>query len=119
MRSEPSADDVERIVAIKNPVIRNLEITYSYSRLAAACAERHGQGANWCTELRELLARFEPVPPARDDCGARDWSDLHQRMHYIVHLFRAFHLSEQLFEPPFNAAQVASISRGVIPEGEL
>ena len=42
-------------------------------------------------ELRELLARFEPAPPAPDDCGARDWSELHQRMHYIVHLFRAFH----------------------------
>jgi hypothetical protein len=70
-------------------------------------------------QLRAFLARFEPVPPARDDCGARDWSDLHQRMHYIVHLFRAFHLSEQLAEPPFNAAQVASIRRGVIPDGEL
>ena len=67
----------------------------------------------------ELLARFEPVPPARDDCGARDWSNLHQRMHYIVHLFRAFHLREQLSGPPFNADQVATFSRGVIPEGEL
>ena len=37
-------------------------------------------------ELEELLARFEPVPPAIDDCGARDWSNLHQRMHYIAHL---------------------------------
>ena len=70
-------------------------------------------------ELDELLARFEPVAPAPDDCGARDWSDLHQRMHYIVHLFRAFHLSEQLGKPPFTPAQVASFSRGVIPEGEL
>jgi len=70
-------------------------------------------------ELNELLARFEPVAPEPDDCGARDWSDLQQRMHYIVHLFRAFHLSEQLSEPPFNPDQVASFSRGVIPEGEL
>jgi hypothetical protein len=70
-------------------------------------------------ELDAFLARFEPAPPARDDCGARDWSNLHQRMHYIVHLFRAFHLSEELSEPPFDADQVASIGRGVIPEGEL
>jgi len=70
-------------------------------------------------ELNELLARFEPVAPEADDCGARDWSDLHQRMHYVVHLFRAFHLSEQLSRPPFNADQVASFSRGVLPEGEL
>jgi hypothetical protein len=70
-------------------------------------------------ELKELLARFEPVPPAPDDCAARDWSNLHQRMHYIAHLFRVFHLSEQLFKPPFTAEQVASINRGVIPRGEL
>ena len=70
-------------------------------------------------ELKDLLARFEPVTPALDDCGARDWSDLPQRMHYIVHLFRVFHPSEQLFEPPFTPDEVASFSRGAIPEGEL
>jgi hypothetical protein len=66
-------------------------------------------------ELKELLARFEPVPPAPDDCGARDWSNPHQRMHYIVHLFRVFHSNEKLTEPPFTPAEVASFSRGVIP----
>jgi hypothetical protein len=71
------------------------------------------------TELTELLARFEPVPPARDDCGARDWSDFHQRMHYIVHLFRAFHLNDELLRPPFTAEQVASFSRSVVPGSEL
>jgi len=40
-------------------------------------------------------------------------------MHYIVHLFRVFHLSKELSEPPFNADQLATFSRGVIPEGEL
>ena len=70
-------------------------------------------------DLNALLTRFEPVPPADDDCGARDWSNLDQRVHYIVHLFRAFHLNEQLSQPPFNPGQVASLSRAVIPEGEL
>jgi hypothetical protein len=68
-------------------------------------------------ELKELLARFEPVPPAPDDCGVRDWSDLHERMHFIVHLFRVFHLNEKLSDPPFTPAEVKSFSRGVIPEG--
>ena len=45
----PSVDDVRRIAAIANPVIRNLEITQCYSRLAAAFAARSGEGANWCT----------------------------------------------------------------------
>jgi hypothetical protein len=70
-------------------------------------------------DLIELLARFEPVPPARDDCGASDWSELPQRMHYISHLFRAFHESDSLADPPFTPAQVASFSRGVVPSGGL
>jgi hypothetical protein len=70
-------------------------------------------------ELTELLARFEPTPPARDDCGARDWSELQQRMHYIVHMFCAFHLNERLSSPPFTPEQVESFSRGIVPDGEL
>ena len=70
-------------------------------------------------ELTEFLARFEPVPPAPDDCGARDWSELEQRMHYIVHLFRAFHRSGDLSRPPFSPEQVSSFSRGVVPDGDL
>jgi hypothetical protein len=44
----PSVDEVRRIVAIANPVIRNLEITHCYSRLAAEFTQRTGDGANWC-----------------------------------------------------------------------
>jgi hypothetical protein len=70
-------------------------------------------------ELCELLMRLEPVPLAADDCGARDWSDLGQRMHYIVHLFCAFHLRSELLCEPYTPEQVASLSRGVVPGGEL
>src|SRR5215216_1121469 len=45
----PTAADVRRLAAIANPVVRNLEITDCYSRLAAAFAARGGDGANWCT----------------------------------------------------------------------
>jgi hypothetical protein len=71
------------------------------------------------SDLAELLARFEPAPPARDDCGARDWSVLEQRMHYITHLFRVFHLHADLGKPPFTAEQLTAIARGVVPDGEL
>jgi hypothetical protein len=70
-------------------------------------------------ELTELLARFEPVPPDTDDCGARDWSVLEQRMHYIVHLFCAYHLRDELSRPPFTPEQVERFRRGVVPDGEL
>ena len=70
-------------------------------------------------ELAELLSSVEPVPPARDDCGARDWSDLAQRMHYLAHLFRAFHFRDELSSPPFSEQQVATLAKGALPDGTL
>lgn len=70
-------------------------------------------------ELLELIARYEPVPPAPDDCGARDWSVVEQRMHYISHLFRALHGRSELFDPPFTDDQLRALSRGEIPAGAL
>ena len=70
-------------------------------------------------ELAELIGRFEPVAPVSDDCGADDWSVLEQRMHYIVHLFRAWHENRDLSRPPFTPAQQERIIAGVIPDGEL
>ena len=67
----------------------------------------------------ELLAQFEPEPPALDDCGARDWTELRQRMHYIAHMFRVFHLNGRLADPPFTPAQVTSFAAGDVPDGEL
>jgi hypothetical protein len=45
----PTVEEVRRITAISNPVIRNLEITYCYARLSAAMVRRTGPCANWCT----------------------------------------------------------------------
>jgi hypothetical protein len=69
-------------------------------------------------DLREFVGRFEPTS-ASDDCGASDWSRLEQRMHYIAHLFRAFHERAELFDPPFTESQVERFTRGVIPDGTL
>jgi hypothetical protein len=70
-------------------------------------------------ELRALLADYEPVPPAVDDCGAKDWSVLDQRMHYIAHLFRAYHEDGELASPPFTPAQVERLRAGELPDGVL
>lgn len=70
-------------------------------------------------ELIALLDRFEPVAPARDDSTARDWSSFDQRMHYIAHLFRAFHLHEELLAAPFTADQVRAFTAGEIPDSAL
>jgi hypothetical protein len=42
-------EDVDRIAANPDPVIRNLQITQAYHELSAAAAARLGQVANWCT----------------------------------------------------------------------
>ncbi len=68
--------------------------------------------------LRELVNNFEPAT-APDDCGADDWADLSQRMHLIVHLFRAFHERPELFDPPFTAEQAKQILSGIVPEGKI
>ncbi|HEX5619328.1 MAG TPA: hypothetical protein VFX51_12965 [Solirubrobacteraceae bacterium] len=70
-------------------------------------------------ELLTLVTRYEPVPPAVDNCGAHDWSDLHQRMHYISHLFRAYDTHPALADPPFTPAQVKLIQAGRLPDGAL
>jgi hypothetical protein len=70
-------------------------------------------------ELIALLALYEPISPGVDDCGAHDWSELAQRMHYISHLFRAFHDRPELASRPFTPEQVAAFRSGVVPEGDL
>ena len=68
-------------------------------------------------ELAALVALFEPS--GVDHSGATDWSNLHQRMHYIIHLFRVFHEDRGLFAAPFTPPQVEAILAGVIPDGDL
>ncbi len=45
----PGPDDVRRIVAESDPVIRNLQITQCYADLSHAMAALTGSGANWCS----------------------------------------------------------------------
>jgi hypothetical protein len=69
--------------------------------------------------LETFVSEYDPCPPGGTQCGAKDWCDLRQRMHYIVHLFRAFADTASLFGPPFTPQQVASFRSGIVPEGDL
>jgi hypothetical protein len=42
-------DDIDRVAAIADPVLRNLRITQAYHELSAVTAARLGPVANWCT----------------------------------------------------------------------
>ena len=45
----PAVADVQRIAALGDPVVRNLQITQCYHELSQAMAQLTGPGANWCT----------------------------------------------------------------------
>jgi hypothetical protein len=69
--------------------------------------------------LIAFIREYDLCPGKGGSCGADDWCDLRQRMHYILHLFRSFAQDDSLFTPPFAPAVMQSVRRGVIPEGEL
>ena len=69
--------------------------------------------------LASVVKAHDPCPPGISECGADDWCNLHQRMHYILHLFRANAVEQRLWTPPFTPEQVASFRAGVVPRGEL
>jgi hypothetical protein len=70
-------------------------------------------------ELAAFIKEHDPCPPGTSECGADDWCNLPQRMHYILHLFRAYAEEPRLWAPPFTPEQVVSFRAGVIPVGEL
>lgn len=51
--------------------------------------------------------------------GARDWADLHQRMSYIVNLFRSRQQDDSLADAPFAPEQVAAMRAGTMPPPPL
>jgi len=66
-------------------------------------------------ELAAMFDRFDRGLPSR----AIDWSDLDDRMRYIVNFFRSRQKSLEIFEPPFLFDQQSAILEGKVPEGPL
>ncbi|GAA3846314.1 hypothetical protein GCM10022243_10610 [Saccharothrix violaceirubra] len=69
--------------------------------------------------LLELLARLDPTPDSPLDTAARDWSDLADRLHYIVDMFRCTAERADLLDCPFTADQVDAFTAGRLPGGRL
>jgi hypothetical protein len=70
-------------------------------------------------ELINLLKRIDPTPDSLRQTGAFDWSDLPERLHFIADMFRCFHETRDLFNPPFTASQVTEMKAGRMPSGRL
>jgi hypothetical protein len=69
--------------------------------------------------LAAFVRDYDPCPAGGTACAATDWCDLAQRMHYIVHLFRAYAEDSTLFSRPFTPGQVAAFRAGLLPGGAL
>ena len=69
--------------------------------------------------LDAFARTHDPCGAVPGDCGAHDWTELSQRMHYIVHLFRAHADDRSLFDLPFSGSQVADFRAGRVPDGRL
>lgn len=54
-------------------------------------------------DLASFWKQLKPSPGSIDGAGCTDWADLKQRIHFIANLFRCYHNSPNLFDPPFSA----------------
>jgi len=60
LTSSPRVEDADRIAAMADPVIRNLEITECYADLSRAMRGRTAGAADWCTVRDVGVARGGP-----------------------------------------------------------
>ena len=70
-------------------------------------------------DLVALLAQVESAPGSLTGSGARDWSDLDDRMCFIAALFRCEQQDRLLFDRPFTEAQIELVRAGEVPAGDL
>jgi hypothetical protein len=62
-----------------------------------------------------ILEEFGADTPTAIGTGATDWSNLVQRMHYILVLFRSRQLESILLSEAFSAAQQSDLAAGRMP----
>jgi len=70
-------------------------------------------------DLEALLERYDTSKGTLVDSRAQDWTQLEDRMGYIVNLFRCFHLDPSVHLAPYDAGQAAVVRQGGVPEGPL
>jgi hypothetical protein len=119
---------VERIAAVADPVVRNLQITQCYAELSTAMQQRMGPSANWCTfatwaskqagqtiRQEDLVRRFRQVlanTPAINEAAA----DVSMTAEQAGAAREARQVQESLWEvldptAPFDRAS-AAVARG-------
>jgi hypothetical protein len=62
---------------------------------------------------------WDRTPDNLSGSRARDWTDIRDRMNYIVDLFRTRHFDPELFLPPLTEEQSRTLLAGRVPGGPL
>ena len=65
--------------------------------------------------LVELLDEWDPTGGTGRGSAAKDWADLHERMGYIVNLFRSRQHQLELSVSPFSDLELATMRDGAVP----
>jgi hypothetical protein len=66
-------------------------------------------------ELLRILRIYRADGISARGSGASEWSNLSERMRYILELFRSRQQDKCLYDPPFNSVALQDIKRGVVP----
>jgi hypothetical protein len=70
-------------------------------------------------DLIALIRTYDPNLETLKGSGARNWTNLGNRMAFIADLFRSRQCTTSMFDPPFNPTQVEMFRGGRIPTGPL
>lgn len=70
-------------------------------------------------ELKRLVSTYDPNLESLKGSGARNWTEIANRMAFISDLFRSRQQDTTLFEQPFTEAQLAALIQGKVPAGPL
>ncbi len=70
-------------------------------------------------ELNGLLRGVDRTPNSLKGTGASDWTNIDDRMNFIVDLFRSRHENPSLYSPPFDPGQIQQMKAGRLPGGSL
>lgn len=69
--------------------------------------------------LIALVCTYDRNLDTLEGSGARNWTDLRDRMAFITDLFRSSQCEPSMFDAPFTPAQVEALRAGSMPAGPL
>jgi hypothetical protein len=104
----------ETLMTIRIPIDKQLRLWHDLTGVNPADL-RHITNS----DLRLLLERIDPTSDSLAESGAVDWSDLPERLHFIVDLFRLYQQDADLFDPAFSPGQIIELKAGRLPSGSL